>query len=110
MKLLFDQNLSYRLVSALESLYPGLVRIRDVGLAMADDETVWNYAKRPGLAIVSKDTDFYHRSVLFGYPPKVVWIRLGNCTTAHIDALLRTRQADLLAFDQDANASFLALA
>jgi len=110
MKLLFDQNLSYRSVPALESLYPGSVHIRDVGLAMADDETVWSYAKQHGLIIVSKDTDFYHRSILFGHPPKVVWVRLGNCATAHIEALLRTRQADLLAFDQDANASFLALA
>jgi predicted nuclease of predicted toxin-antitoxin system len=110
MKLLFDQNLSYRLVPALERLYPGSVHIRDVGLAMADDETVWNYAKQHGLVIVSKGMDFYHRSVLFGHPPKVVWIRLGNCTTAHIAALLRTRQTDLLAFDQEANASFLALA
>jgi predicted nuclease of predicted toxin-antitoxin system len=110
MKLLFDQNLSYRLVPALESLYPGSVHIRDVGLAMADDEMVWNYAMQHGLIIVSKDTDFYHRSILFGHPPKVVWVRLGNCATAHIEALLRTRQADLLAFDQDAHASFLRLA
>jgi predicted nuclease of predicted toxin-antitoxin system len=110
MKLLFDQNLSYRLVPALESLYPGSVHIRDVGLARADDETVWHYAQHQGLVIVSKDMDFYHRSILFGHPPKVVWVRLGNCTTAQIEALLRTRQADLLAFDQDAYASFLALA
>jgi len=48
--------------------------------------------------------------MLFGHPPKVVWIRLGNCTTAQVEALLRTRHADLLAFDQDAEASFLALA
>jgi predicted nuclease of predicted toxin-antitoxin system len=110
MKLLFDWNLLYRLVPALESLYPSSVHIRDMGLATADDETVGNYAKQHGLISVSKDMGFYHRSVLFGHPPVVVWIRLGNCTTAHIDALLRTRQADLLAFDQDANASFLALA
>jgi predicted nuclease of predicted toxin-antitoxin system len=110
MKLLFDQNLSYRLVPALESLYPGSVHIRDVGLATADDETVWRYAQQWGLVIVSKDMDFYHRSILFGDPPKVVWVRLGNCTTAQIEAFLRTRQADLLAFDQDAHASFLALA
>jgi predicted nuclease of predicted toxin-antitoxin system len=109
MKLLLDQNLSYRLVPALESLYPGSVHIRDVGLAMAEDETVWNYAMQHGLIIVLKDTDFYHRSILFGHPPRVVWVRLGNCATAHIETLLRTRQADLLAFDQDAHASFLAL-
>jgi predicted nuclease of predicted toxin-antitoxin system len=110
MKFLFDQNLSYRLVPALESPYPGSVHVRDVGLAMADDETVWNYAQQQGFVIVSKDMDFYHRSILFGPPPKVVWVRLGNCTTAQIEALLRIRQGDLLAFDQDAHASFLALA
>ena len=110
MKLLFDQNLSYRLVPALESLYPGSVHIRDVGLAMADDETVWNFAQQQGLVIVSKDMDFYYRSILFGHPPKVVWVRLGNCATTQIEVLLRTRQTDLLAFDQDAHASFLALA
>jgi predicted nuclease of predicted toxin-antitoxin system len=110
MKLLSDQNLSYRLVPELESLHPGSVHTREVALATADDEAVWNYARQHGLAIVSKDMDFYHRGVLFGQPPKVVWIRLGNCTTADIEALLRTRQADLPAFDQDANASFLALA
>jgi predicted nuclease of predicted toxin-antitoxin system len=58
MKLLFDQNLSYRLVPALESMYPGSVHIREVGLAMADDETVWNYARQHEFAIVSKDMDF----------------------------------------------------
>jgi predicted nuclease of predicted toxin-antitoxin system len=93
MKLLFDQNLSYRLVPALESLYPGSVHIRDVGLAMADDETVWNFAQQQGLVIVSKDMDFYYRSILFGHPPKVVWVRLGNCTTTQIEALLRTRHS-----------------
>jgi predicted nuclease of predicted toxin-antitoxin system len=87
MKLLFDQNLSYRLVPALESLYPGSVHIRDVGLATADDETVWNYAKQHGLVIVSKDMDVYHRSILFGHPPKVVWIRLGNCTATHLGVM-----------------------
>jgi predicted nuclease of predicted toxin-antitoxin system len=52
MRLLFDQNLSYRLVSALASMYPGSMHIRDVGLEIVDDETVWNYAKQCGLVIV----------------------------------------------------------
>jgi predicted nuclease of predicted toxin-antitoxin system len=110
MKLLFDHNLSYRLVPALASLYPGSMHVRDVGMTTADDEEIWNFARQQGLAIASKDTDFYQRSMLFGHPPKVVWIRLGNCTTAQVEALLRIRHTDLLAFDQDADASFLALA
>lgn len=78
MKLLFDHNLSYRLVPALASLYPGSVHVRDLGMTTVDDDVIWNYARQHELAIVSKDSDFYYRSMLFGHPPKVVWIRLGN--------------------------------
>jgi predicted nuclease of predicted toxin-antitoxin system len=109
MKLLFDQNLSYRLVTALATLYPGSAHVRDLGLATADDEAIWNYAAQHAFVIVSKDSDFQHRSLLLGHPPKVVWIRLGNCSTAAIENLLRARHPDLLAFEQDAIASFLAL-
>jgi predicted nuclease of predicted toxin-antitoxin system len=110
MRLLFDHNLSPRLLPALANLYPGSLHVRDLGMATADDNVIWDYARQNGLAIISKDSDFYHRSMLLGHPPKVVWVRLGNCTTAQIEALLRNRQADVLAFEQDATASFLALA
>ena len=109
MKLLFDQNLSHRLVGLLAAEFPGSQHVRDAGLAAAPDSAVWAYAAAQGLAIVSKDTDFQHRALLFGHPPKVVWVRLGNCPTAAVAALLRTRQADLLAFEADPNASLLAL-
>jgi predicted nuclease of predicted toxin-antitoxin system len=109
MKLLFDQNLSHRLVGLLAAEFPGSQHVRDAGLAAAADSAVWAYAVAQGLAIVSKDTDFQHRALLFGHPPKVVWVRLGNCPTAAVAALLRTRQADLLAFEADPTASFLAL-
>lgn len=110
MKRFFEHNLSFRLVAALVDVFPGSRHVRDLGMATADDDAIWDYARQHGFAIASKDTDFYHRSMLFGQPPKVVWIRLGNCSTAQIEALLRSRDADLLAFDQDSSASFLALA
>jgi predicted nuclease of predicted toxin-antitoxin system len=81
-KLLFDQNLSHRLVKALASEFPESVHVRDVGLEKALDEPVWEYAKANSFVIVSKDSDFHQRSFLFGHPPKVVWIRRGNCSTA----------------------------
>jgi predicted nuclease of predicted toxin-antitoxin system len=109
MKLLFDQNLSHRLVSQLGAEYPGSEHVRLVGLATAPDPVVWSYAAAQGFVIVSKDSDFQHRALLLGHPPKVVWIRLGNCSTAAVAALLRSRQADLLAFEGDPIASFLAL-
>jgi predicted nuclease of predicted toxin-antitoxin system len=109
MKLLFDENLSPGLVGLLAAEFPGSQHVRDVGLAAAPDPAVWAYAAAQGLTIVSKDSDFQHRALLLGHPPKVVWVRLGNCSTAAVVALLRTRQADLLAFEADPTASLLAL-
>lgn len=109
MKLLFDQNLSHRLVALLAAEFPGSQHVRDVGMAAASDPVVWAYAAREGLVIVSKDTDFQQRAVLRGHPPKVVWVRMGNCSTADVEVLLRTRLADLVAFEADPAASFLAL-
>jgi predicted nuclease of predicted toxin-antitoxin system len=63
----------------------------------------------PKAWIVSKDSDFQQRALLLGHPPKVVWLRLGNCSTAAVAALLRTRHADLLAFEADPTASLLVL-
>ena len=109
MRLLFDQNLSPRLVRELADCYPESLHVRDIGLQSSPDEAVWAYAAEHGLTIVSKDADFHQRSLLFGSPPKVVWIRRGNCSTNDIQALLRARRADLSAFDRDAVKAFLAL-
>ena len=109
MRLLFDQNLSPRLVVLLADLHPGSTHVRNEGLQRADDDAVWAYAIRERFVIVSKDADFHQRSFVLGHPPKVVWIQRGNCPTDDIAALLRQRHADLLAFEQDETASFLAL-
>ncbi len=109
MKLLFDQNLSRKLVSLLSDLYPDSAQVEQVGLQTASDEDVWNYALKNGLMIASKDSDFYHRSMLLGHPPKVIWVRLGNCTTTQVHDLLRARHADVAEFERDASGSFLIL-
>lgn len=110
MTLLFDQNLSPHLVIALGDLYPGSTHVRDMGLQAADDGVVWSYAVQHRLVIVSKDADFHQRSFLEGPPPKVMWIQRGNCTTAEIEAVLRTSHREVLAFVHDEAAAFLALA
>ena len=109
MRLLFDQNLSPRLVVLLADLHPGSTHVRNEGLQRADDDAVWAYALRERFVIVSKDADFHQRSFVHGHPPKVVWIQRGNCPTDEIAVLLRQHHADLLAFEQDETASFLAL-
>ncbi len=89
MKLLLDENLSPRLVALLSDVYPGSQHVEDVGLDETDDAQVWAYAKAHGFAIVSRDSDFADMSALKGWPPKVIWIRLGNCRTAVIEMVLR---------------------
>jgi len=108
-KLLFDQNLSHRLVTALQHEYPDSRHVRVVGLKNATDAAVWQYAAQQGFTIVTKDADFHQRSFLFGQPPKVVWIRVGNCSTAMIETLLRRRCQDLLSFSSEPESAFLAL-
>ena len=110
MKLLFDQNLSHKLVAKLAAEFPGSAHVRDFGLARASDPAVWSHASAQGFVIVSKDADFQQRALLMGHPPKVIWIRLGNCLTTTVATLLRSHLATLLAFEADPSAAFIALA
>lgn len=108
-KLLFDENLAPRLVSALADLYPGSVHVRNMGLGGSTDASVWEHAAAGGFLLVSKDEDFHRLSVLRGVPPKVVWIRLGNCSTSDIEQLLRKRIKQVVAFAAHEEAAFIAL-
>ncbi len=109
MKLLFDQNLSHKLARSLADLFPDSTHVREVGLKEAEDPTVWEYAKQQSFMIVSKDADFHQRSFVFGFPPKVVWIRLGNCTTADVEQVIRKNFASIKAFAEDEEVAFLVL-
>jgi predicted nuclease of predicted toxin-antitoxin system len=107
--LLFDQNLSHRLVRSLTDIFLNSEHVRNVGLGRAHDDAVWQYAAAQSFMIVSKDSDFHQLSFVRGHPPKVVWIRRGNCTTDEIESLLRQHEADLRAFERDPDAAFLVL-
>ena len=109
MKLLFDQNLSHRLATQLAQEFPGSIHVRSIGMAAAPDPEVWAYAASNGFVIISKDTDFQMRALLDGHPPKVVWLRLGNCSTSAVASLLLSRRAELLEFEADPTAAFLAM-
>ena len=109
MKLLLDQNLSPRLVGSLSDVFPGSVHVRDLGLAREDDVAIWDYARDHEFTIVSKDSDFHQLSFLHGAPPKVIWIRRGNCSTTDIEGLLRSRRKEILNFGSEPDPAFLAL-
>jgi predicted nuclease of predicted toxin-antitoxin system len=109
MRLLFDQNLSHRLVILLTAEYPGSEHVRDVGLNATDDQAIWQYAAQQGLAIISKGFGLPATGIAVRPPAKGGLDPTGNCTTAAVATLLRARQGDLLAFEVDSTASFLVL-
>lgn len=107
MKLLFDQNLSFKLVSGLIDLFPGSTHVGAAGLSRSPDSEIWNYAASHDFMIVSKDDDFRQLSMLRGAPPKVVWLQVGNCSTSQIEQLLRRRYPAIESFSRNAESTFL---
>jgi len=109
MKLLFDENLSPKLPSRLSDLFPGSLHVRDVGMKATIDPIVWDYAKDNSFMIVSKDSDMHDLSLIFGSPPKVIWLRLGNCSTLQVESFLRREFKAIKLFYEDKSLSLLAL-
>lgn len=108
MKLLFDANLSPDLVPRLAELFPGSEHVVSIGLDMPDT-AIWEHAGENGFVIVSKDSDFEQRVLVYGPPPKVIWVRLGNCRTGVVESLLRQRLDQIREFAASASESLLAL-
>ncbi|MEM1059730.1 MAG: DUF5615 family PIN-like protein [Verrucomicrobiota bacterium] len=109
MKLLFDENISYRVVGELGDSFAGSNHLIPLGLQTASDREVWDFAKRGGFCIVTKDLDFLAYSTMEGAPPKVIHLAIGNCTTVEIVGLLRDHQSELEAFLASPDESYLEL-
>lgn len=109
MKLLFDQNLSPRFPRVLANIYPESVHVREIKMRDATDTQIWEHAKTHDFVIVSKDSDFQARSLLYGSPPKFIWLRVGNCPVKPIEELLRNHSIAIHTFVQDEAQSHLML-
>lgn len=109
MKLLFDQHISRRVVRAIGDRFPESHHLRYFHLEEASDEAIWNFAKKNGYCIVTKDDDFHQRSLLYGHPPKVIWVKLGNTNNRTMEDFLRERFETIRRFVEDEEASLLVL-
>lgn len=109
MKLLFDENLSFRLVEAVTESFPGSTHVDRVGLRGATDTDVWRFAAEQGFTVVSKDNDFRQRAFLHGPPPKVVWLVVGNAGTAELRGLVVRHLDTIRAFGKSAEEALLPL-
>jgi predicted nuclease of predicted toxin-antitoxin system len=102
-KLLFDQNISFRVPKGLENIFPKAKQVRGVFLENASDRKIWEFAKKEGFTIVTFDADFYDLVTLFGHPPKIIWLRLGNSSTQNIIKCIENHFNLIEAFIKDDN-------
>ena len=88
MKLLFDQNISFRLLKQIADAYPEARQVKEVGLENSSDSEIWEFARKNNFNIVTFDSDFYDLSVIKGIPPKIIWLRIGNTSKINIAKVL----------------------
>ncbi len=103
MKLLFDQNISHRILQYLPDNFSGSTSVKEEGLINSPDKQVWEFAKEHDLIIVTQDSDFNDLNSLYGFPPKVIWIRTGNLKTREIIDILLEYTPDIEKFLADNN-------
>lgn len=92
MKLLFDQNISFRITKKINPVFPNSKHVRELGLEDASDIEIWRFAKTNDFAIVTFDADYTDIANIKGSPPKIIWLRTGNMTTYHIAEILKEHQ------------------
>ena len=100
MKLLFDHNLSHKLVRRLADLFSDSTQTRLLGYSLSPDEVVWQHARDHGFVIVTLDKDFADLALMRGTPPKVIWLRCGNSTVTAVEQLLRANLAAIERFER----------
>ena len=98
MRLLYDQNLSRRLVKSLADLFPDSAHVLLLGMDRVKDDVIWAHARANNLVLASKDFDFHERARAAGPPPKVIWLDCGNCPTRHIERLFRNHHSRIMEF------------
>jgi predicted nuclease of predicted toxin-antitoxin system len=108
-KLLFDHNISPDLVRRLSDLFPKSEHVYYLNIHEEDDSVLWTYARDHEFIVVSKDADFSELSMVRGFPPKLLWLRLGNCRTSDIEELIRTNHQFILKLIEDERRGILAL-
>ena len=109
MKLLLDENLSDRIVYRVIDLYPDSEHVKTLALTNTDDGIIWEYAKANNFVIVSKDSDFHQQALLYGYPPKLIYLRIGNSPTSRIVQILRDNFDTIIQFGDKKSESIFVL-
>ena len=109
MKLLLDHNVSHKLVDRLADIFPNSTQTRLLNFGRTNDPQLWLFAKTHGYIFVTKDRDIAELAILRGAPPKIIWLRMGNCATAAVERTLRANRDAIVDFAEDPNQVVLEL-
>src|SRR5680860_1212761 len=107
-KLLFDQNISYRLISKISASYPKAKQTK-LGLTDYSDKKIWDFAKANGYTIITFDSDFFDLNTYYGFPPKIIWLRTGNMTSNYLAKFLLDKHKQIADFIKDEHLGCLQL-
>lgn len=103
MKLLFDQNISFRVVKHIQSVFTEAKHVNDCNLQNSSDRSIWNFARENGYSIITFDADYYDLVTLKGHPPKIIWLRTGNTSTSNLTKILQHHSEVIRSFVMDDN-------
>ena len=106
-KLLFDNNISHRVVARIDDIFPDSTHVMSENLDESSDLDVWKFAHKNNYTIVTKDSDFNDLVIYRGVPPKVIWIKVGNCKVSDIESIFRNNRPIIKEFLHDENTAIL---
>jgi len=98
MKLLLDQNISFRVAKHFKNSDLQIIHVNQVNLNNASDIDIWSYAQAEKSVIITFDADFYDLQLLKGYPPKIIWLRFGNTTTTELISIIENHTETITSF------------
>jgi predicted nuclease of predicted toxin-antitoxin system len=97
-KILIDQNISFKLKYAIKDQFPKSLHVSDVNLNDSSDDEIWQFARENDFTILTYDADFFDLSLIYGHPPKIIWIRNGNLSTQMVISLFIMNKAKISSF------------
>jgi predicted nuclease of predicted toxin-antitoxin system len=80
MKFIVDAQLPPALARFLTDKGEDVIHVLDVAMMESSDSEIWERAVKDNLVIITKDEDFQIRASVSTIFPKIVWVRIGNCS------------------------------
>jgi predicted nuclease of predicted toxin-antitoxin system len=107
MILLFDDNISCRIIKKVKDIFPGSAHVTDFNPTLKTDIEIFKYAKQHNFTIVTQDEDFYELQLINGFPPKIIWFRMGNTSTLNILQKLIDKAESIISFEKNTEVGIL---